>query len=847
MRPIRLKLSGLTRFSAPVDLDLSELSGLVAVTGPNGAGKTSLLEAMLPGALFRELPSRRQGGMPLADGCPGAAIVDVELEHAGSTWRCLHQFGAPTKSGRRAEALLYRDGAPLCGGRLKDFDDEIVKYFPSRGVVLASAFAVQGGTGSFASLAPAERRELLARILGLDELEALAERSRDARKVCDGIATGLESAHALAVADRGLAESLRGDVLASAGSVADAQTLWDTARGEQAAAEGAVAHAEAAAEETRRAREELTARRAKLVARITELMEACNAADAKREIARAAAERLPALRQAAAEHERLTRERVEIGGRWKLAQAGTAAAQIALDAARATAVRISQDVDRRARLEEGKRKSAGVDELLVAAVARVEEQLGILTIKRAALPAPVDRPPGVADLEAQLVRARAGADLLASVPCGGGRFMVPGTESIGGIEVLDNRDGGACRLLGRARSDAGGVEDLERQIAARTTAEREWIQGEVERKRLGAVLADAEFELRAREAGRSTAQGQADARAALLEAIAALGPVEVPPDLGVLERALETARALEDGELVEGRRLRGALDALGDAPGALATATATAGALDALEASTTRLDADTDLAREEFAGLPEPVAGGDDAVLARLLSIREAARARVRAAEADLAAVRDARARLEGRISQLGDVEARVAGAAARKVGADRKRSGYVLLERGLGLQGVQALEIDAAGPALSELTTELLRALAGPRWAVELRTIREGEIGRKTREVCELLVTDGERGGSRTVDELSGGEQTQVEEALKLAICVYNARRTGGSWGALFRDECDGRLSPDLAARYPEMLRKALDLGGFRVCFYVTHREDLALQADHRLEVSHAGEVRLG
>lgn len=192
-----------------------------------------------------------------------------------------------------------------------------------------------------------------------------------------------------------------------------------------------------------------------------------------------------------------------------------------------------------------------------------------------------------------------------------------------------------------------------------------------------------------------------------------------------------------------------------------------------------------------------------------------------------------------GRLAALGDVDARSVDLAERRRRAGLRRTGWALLERGLGPEGVQALEIDAAGPEVARLTNELLTACYGGRFSVELRTIRPADGGKKQREVLEIAVVDGERGGTaRPFEGYSGGEQVIVDEAVKLGIALFNAARTGGAFECLWRDEADGRLDPANARRYPAMLRRALELGGFRHVFFVTHRPEVWAQADTTIRV---------
>jgi DNA repair exonuclease SbcCD ATPase subunit len=80
----------------------------------------------------------------------------------------------------------------------------------------------------------------------------------------------------------------------------------------------------------------------------------------------------------------------------------------------------------------------------------------------------------------------------------------------------------------------------------------------------------------------------------------------------------------------------------------------------------------------------------------------------------------------------------------------------------------------------------------------------------------------------------------------LKLGIACFNAERNGVAMETLYRDECDGALDPANAARYPGMLRKALEIGGFRNVYFVSHRPEVAAQADHTIRISAAGTVAM-
>ena len=75
----------------------------------------------------------------------------------------------------------------------------------------------------------------------------------------------------------------------------------------------------------------------------------------------------------------------------------------------------------------------------------------------------------------------------------------------------------------------------------------------------------------------------------------------------------------------------------------------------------------------------------------------------------------------------------------------------WKLLAKGLGNDGVIALTIDDAGPALTHTVNELLLACYGMRFTVEIRTQRTLASG-ELREGFEILVHDAESDSSKSV-----------------------------------------------------------------------------------------------
>jgi exonuclease SbcC len=168
---------------------------------------------------------------------------------------------------------------------------------------------------------------------------------------------------------------------------------------------------------------------------------------------------------------------------------------------------------------------------------------------------------------------------------------------------------------------------------------------------------------------------------------------------------------------------------------------------------------------------------------------------------------------------------------AAEKLASDLGEWG--ILERAFGRDGIQALEIDAAGPELSALTNDLLRSSFTDRFEVEFVTQALKADGKGMREIFDLKIIDHDRGREGSVDSLSGGEKVVISEAVSLALAVYVGKHSGRRYETLFRDETAGALDPDNAHRYISMLRRARELAGAWQVVYICQQPELWSQAD--------------
>lgn len=168
-----LTIRGFLRFIDPVTVDLRGLpTGLVAIVGPNGAGKTTVLEGAIA-AVYREFASR-------GDLTPYATGKDSSIEATFSVAeRGRYRARVNVDGVRRTTDAVLEHTAPdgttrlLNDGKATTYDAAVREHFPSRDLLLASAFAAQNQAGNFIGLKPAQRRELFGELLGLGAMTAM--------------------------------------------------------------------------------------------------------------------------------------------------------------------------------------------------------------------------------------------------------------------------------------------------------------------------------------------------------------------------------------------------------------------------------------------------------------------------------------------------------------------------------------------------------------------------------------------------------------------------------------------------------------------------------------------------
>ena len=168
----------------------------------------------------------------------------------------------------------------------------------------------------------------------------------------------------------------------------------------------------------------------------------------------------------------------------------------------------------------------------------------------------------------------------------------------------------------------------------------------------------------------------------------------------------------------------------------------------------------------------------------------------------------------------------------ARIACVESSLGGWTLFARCVSNDGLIALAIDEAGPALSGLANDLMLACYGPRFTVSIHTLVESAKGEQ-KEGFDIVVHDGDSGESKSVTLMSGGERVFVNECLSRAVALYLAEHSGRRYATLFSDEADGALDAERKRMFMAMKREVLRLGGYEREFFVSQTSELTAMAD--------------
>jgi len=806
MRLKKIALRGLTTFVAaePVVVDLDALGpGLIALVGANGSGKSTLLSAV-PASLYRTMPDRPGSIYEYASGKDAFTETVFQNEHHELKVRL--QVDADR---RTAEQYIFEDGASLTTGRAAEAASAVEERFGTEPLFMASVYASQAKAGDFLKMNKGDRKALMIELLGLDYLERLHVQARDRASAADA---ALWTARAL------LEQAEK-----EAAELADAERGLDAARNDEA---GTLARREAARTAERaaaKAMEEARVEEERIKA-LWKDAEAAAAAQERASLALTAAEAVPGkvredeareLRALAAQNP----DALEAEARKR-----HATAEDRLTKRRTTLLALVDQAPAIRKAKVDVEALSGEADLLRAAAKVVEDLKGDLVVAQTELRyAKRQLERDRERRETEMERLQRQASLIAQAPCS----AAPTWDAVDGPSYPYRAElSGVCPLLADARAARAQHDKLPlpndepvRDAAAKVAQ----IEADIQNATLACdplrlAEMDAQLPGLRETASKATALEHAEAQAHEVDRELNQAVDDLQRDLAAADGAREKVATLRNE--IKTRSVQAQAEALK--------------AIEEARAAVAATSAKHDKALDVW-GEATAIHGGH--MGAASLRLEEAIQGWTAADEEHRARVQ-ATANAQAWVVRYQESKASAERLASEARAAEDEAGDWTLLARALGRDGVQALEIDAAGPEVAKLVNELLAACYGARFSISFETLREkkSKAGEFT-EAFDVRVFD--QGSERPVEALSGGERVVVGEAVGLAISIFNARKSGVRWETLFRDETAGALDPENAAAYVEMLRRSLKLGGFHQVLFVSHSPEVWERADARLHVA--------
>ena len=842
MIPLRLHLTNFLSYKhMPEPLDLSTVH-LACLSGPNGNGKSALLDAMT-WALWgraRGCESGQDQERLIRDGAD-AMSVEFVFGLEGQTFRVARSRWRNGK-GDLAFNVHAADGSwtDMAGEGKKDTQLRIIERLRmDYDTFVTSAFILQGRADTFTRLEPRERKDVLAKILGLEVYERLADLSRSKKKEAQADAEA--HGRALDRLERDLAE--REDL--ERRKAEEAATLA-AAEADRAAADRALAAlrerltelraVEAGAIEQRKRREEVAvslaaeeAEIARLKERVAELEDAARVEEEDRKAAAAVPElekREKLLSEARTRHDELTAEAASLEARLGEERSRLDAERISNERASArletelAAEPEARELLERARGEMRSLKEAGREgERLIARRTEIRERQGALEAERQA------RETERAEIEEKLALLSATG---ACCPlCG--QDLTPAHRK----EVKATFTTRVRKLAAADRSAATEAKALTAELAE-IESEGKALKSAIDRRETIAVKAAA---LEQQLERLSTARDELSESLRTAAKIAARLKDE---DFAIPERE-KLARVREElasvgFDATQYRNLKATLERARTAERAIAGAAQAATSLDACRkqirsaseragrahVSIATIDAELAAVGERLAALPEVLKGQSSAETRRTLAqqvVDEAGRALAAATQA---------------LEVLDREEA--AAAEARKAQAEAKRlaSLHEKLAKAFGRDGIPARIIGNAIPELGTEANRLLALLSDGQFAISIDPIRETKAG-KLKETLEISVYDA-ASGKRPYEMYSGGERLRIDFALRVALSRLLANRAGARLETLVVDEGFGSQDAEGRSRLLEAILRVRS--EFQTVLVITHIDELKEHFPVRIEV---------
>ena len=851
MLPIALKLRNFLSYRDNAPVLYLEGVHVACLSGANGHGKSALLDAVT-WALWGK--ARGQNHEQLLHQGSQEMAVELEFEARGQRYRAVRRYARAHRQGASSLELAvavgdgYRAITSDTISRTQVYISQLIGM--DYDTFVNSAFLLQGRADRFTMSTPAQRKDVLGRVLDLGLYDRLEERTKGSvRKIqarLAAISPTIERLDQQASRRQEMEQALAQlahELDASQSSISSLEERMgllrvqvnQLARLEQEAQDLAV-QSQRAESRRQEAEREVQDREGRLM-RWREVAGQAAQIEAGYQSLTSAQRRLSDLQAAAQQYHALEREVHPLEER--ITQARAALESEVLVRERHLLQEVQPRVEALPALE---RQMKQVEESLSALSGQAEE---------------------VARLQARQQQATLEARRLED---DNARIAAVGRDTRAKLGLLGHAhaEGVECPLCGAPLGPAA-MDRIQRTYQQEIGVYQHQYQEQADQLKLldqETVRLQSEAARRQREldAARQQLMGQeAQTRAQYAQAL------QARQQLGDLQTAINEAKAtLEMGHYAEAEqdqvaRLRQRLATLAFNPGDLDEASRNVQVLEKwgdayrrLQEAQGRLQEDEEMlarasARREEAVQESARLGGRMAEIRRDMRDLPAYQARLGEVEAEHQRAAELRDQLQGQhavlLHQLAEAER-----AAEQLGQARKehqalvqQAGvYTELAQAFGKGGVQALLIEAAIPRLEDEANQVLRRMTDGRMALKFETQRErrgasGRDGAGPIETLDLLIAD--ELGTRSYEMFSGGESFRVDFALRIALSKLLAWRAGAPLPTLFIDEGFGTQDTEGRDRVLDVIRSIEP--DFQRILVITHLEEIKEAFPVRIEVT--------
>ncbi|MEP6774404.1 MAG: SMC family ATPase [Chloroflexota bacterium] len=209
------------------------------------------------------------------------------------------------------------------------------------------------------------------------------------------------------------------------------------------------------------------------------------------------------------------------------------------------------------------------------------------------------------------------------------------------------------------------------------------------------------------------------------------------------------------------------------------------------------------------------------------------------ALDAEVTALLGERGQLKSKLDRCETLQSEREMYSVKYATAAEERGIYDELSGAFGKKGIQAMIIESAIPDIEEETNKILHKMTDGRMSVQFQTQRDAKTGKGN--VIETLDIDiADEVGTRAYEMYSGGEAFRVNFAVRIALSKLLARRAGTQLQSLVIDEGFGSQDGQGREKLVSAIHSIQD--DFEKILVITHIEELKDEFPTRINIIKTG-----